>query len=1140
MSGMFVADDLTAWLVGFLADSGWRWFATAVRGTPQQRALEEAATAAVQRAVAEFLPPESDQAVRLASEINKIFSARASIGGEEQDSLLETMRTGIAAQLSALDYSAFPELRHDALSQRLNYHLERQIKVRGSRGGPLTPLSMQLNFDALDDHVSEALRRGVGDENEFRTAASLWCSQIQSRCSFDFLEESGRSLFSSLVDSPRSVVITARAGAGKSTLAAHVVRCLLRDPQSRPMLLTIEDLRGGQDVIRQKAGVTTTVDLARAAEALRYIGHVPMFVIDGLDSMIGDLGIDRARALLQDLAETGCLLVTCRTEIWEQRFADLRLEPNPLDLPGESFVRAVLEDRTPGMPYVPVLSTPIYLDIALRQSGQTIVPPKTETELLGLLWNSYCKPPGGLSSARPDFEIVLDELAKHQLAAMSYEVPASELADAIEARGGRLADLLALEEAGNLWRRDENLRIGHDLLDAFNMGRFLTSGDDAVRYRREVCQRIGDGVAWQVLALAAQIAHDKKDARVLREIFTEFLMILDRKKLSELWMTRAWAVTYVLLDKITVFMPFVLEVLGGAQPADSDPERAGSSLGPDPSVTQEAASSLVSAFAGLKDWQAGLPELAIPVLSGGLERWRLRKRFVEALSKYKHPAALQTLLGFARSLMAEELDTALLPEVAEAIGAIGRDFVGQQRQDCLDVLGELARYPVLDQRARREVIISMNELAGRTVEPVPAVEEAEIITYLDPRDEANRSYSDWRVVEQYASYAYDRIKAGQITEALVLALLDAFAHQALRVRVSIARCLGEIDDSRARTALLAEMLKPGLALETMHACIDALRVQIERASEPVSRTMRRWLVLDAATEASGLSARGLTNLTASTAGAANDLLLTAGAMELAHADPQGSPAAAVAMLPMSSAPIADWIRDLASPEDLAKVGRSREAKYRVTSTPAVHDRILNVGLTATTWEESASFHSAVLRQASALRQNVDKIVSGWISGATTFPGLASVHSIVVTKDAKVIKTRRATETLYSAGKWSISFEEQVTGVDFDDDQFDAVTAAALRGFDEELGLPATTCRPTVMSALLEFSIINVAFAVLLETSLLSNDFPHHVQNGEEIKEVRSFDLSSQQLGTEAENQDLHPTSRIRLGILSRRNGWPLP
>jgi len=49
---MFVADALAAWLVGLLADAGRKKLITLVLGGDQERALRQAATAAIESSVA--------------------------------------------------------------------------------------------------------------------------------------------------------------------------------------------------------------------------------------------------------------------------------------------------------------------------------------------------------------------------------------------------------------------------------------------------------------------------------------------------------------------------------------------------------------------------------------------------------------------------------------------------------------------------------------------------------------------------------------------------------------------------------------------------------------------------------------------------------------------------------------------------------------------------------------------------------------------------------------------------------------------------------------------------------------------------------------------------------------------------------
>ena len=53
---VFVADDLGAWLVGLLADAGRKKLTTLVLGSEQERALRQAATAAVQPPLTQLAP----------------------------------------------------------------------------------------------------------------------------------------------------------------------------------------------------------------------------------------------------------------------------------------------------------------------------------------------------------------------------------------------------------------------------------------------------------------------------------------------------------------------------------------------------------------------------------------------------------------------------------------------------------------------------------------------------------------------------------------------------------------------------------------------------------------------------------------------------------------------------------------------------------------------------------------------------------------------------------------------------------------------------------------------------------------------------------------------------------------------------
>ena len=177
---VFVADDLVAWLIGRLADAGFKKLTTLVLGTEQQRALRQAAAAAVERTAEQLAPSGGEQAEQLARAIGKVFrdpAPDAAVAG--QATLLEALQAGIATKLAVLDdpdnadagesSAELPGVQGGVLAETLAGHLVREIMVRGSRGGPLGPLADQLNHDVthlqgqrLEGMLAELVRQVSG------------------------------------------------------------------------------------------------------------------------------------------------------------------------------------------------------------------------------------------------------------------------------------------------------------------------------------------------------------------------------------------------------------------------------------------------------------------------------------------------------------------------------------------------------------------------------------------------------------------------------------------------------------------------------------------------------------------------------------------------------------------------------------------------------------------------------------------------------------------------------------------------------------------------------------------------------------------------------------------------------------------
>ena len=155
---VFVADDLGAWLVGALAEAGRRRLTTLVLGSDQERALRQAATAALQFTAAELRPEGGKRASELAMVVSQVFGAPLPDALlTVQATLLEALQAGIADQLAVLGDPGLTGtgqssadvlgVRAETLAEKLTSHLVQEIVVRGSRGGPLAPLAGQLNHD---------------------------------------------------------------------------------------------------------------------------------------------------------------------------------------------------------------------------------------------------------------------------------------------------------------------------------------------------------------------------------------------------------------------------------------------------------------------------------------------------------------------------------------------------------------------------------------------------------------------------------------------------------------------------------------------------------------------------------------------------------------------------------------------------------------------------------------------------------------------------------------------------------------------------------------------------------------------------------------------------------------------------------
>ena len=240
---VFVADDLAAWLIGRLADAGFKKLTTLVLGTEQQRALRQAAEAAVERTAEQLAPSGGEQAEQLAGAIGKVFRDRApDAAAAGQATLLEALRAGIAGKLAVLDdpditgarqsSAELPEVQGRVLAETLAGHLVREIMVRGSRGGPLAPLADQLNHDVthlqgqrlegmlgrLADQVTALAQAGSGPKPP-RKPVRLAPRPVFLAGREELLAELANRMAGDEGAGPRMAALYGLGGAGKTSVA---------------------------------------------------------------------------------------------------------------------------------------------------------------------------------------------------------------------------------------------------------------------------------------------------------------------------------------------------------------------------------------------------------------------------------------------------------------------------------------------------------------------------------------------------------------------------------------------------------------------------------------------------------------------------------------------------------------------------------------------------------------------------------------------------------------------------------------------------------------------------------------------------------------------------------------------------------
>jgi len=149
---VFLVDDLTAWLVGVLADQGVKQLVNATLGDDLQRALPAVIRRAVDLTTTDLCPDDRERADELARLISTRFRKRKPdllLGGH--DTVVEALRASVASQVTPLggDRGEVLGISVAVLADKLSEQLIGEIEVTGLRDAPLEALANRLTQDRI-------------------------------------------------------------------------------------------------------------------------------------------------------------------------------------------------------------------------------------------------------------------------------------------------------------------------------------------------------------------------------------------------------------------------------------------------------------------------------------------------------------------------------------------------------------------------------------------------------------------------------------------------------------------------------------------------------------------------------------------------------------------------------------------------------------------------------------------------------------------------------------------------------------------------------------------------------------------------------------------------------------------------------
>jgi WD40 repeat protein len=326
---VFGIDDLAGWLIEQVADTARRRLTNFFLGSEQERALREAARAAISLAARE-LQPDDPEAEHLTMIISQVFAnPLPEDPPERHETWLQALRAGIIRQIAILDDPELTEagvsssdisgVAGTTIAEILADHFIRQIIDRSVRGGPLEPIAAQLNHDrtySLVADLAQDMRRALPRPKALAAYRDfVW--QIQSRTRhFQGREYELEQLADFSHGTAVLLLLLGDQYAGKTTLLAEFVarhvpsavdvicyfasRSLSDADSSKFLTEVVAQLADLLEVPAPDALPSAFRSLWRsAARRARATGRHILLVVDGLDESVAIEGLPSIAELLR-------------------------------------------------------------------------------------------------------------------------------------------------------------------------------------------------------------------------------------------------------------------------------------------------------------------------------------------------------------------------------------------------------------------------------------------------------------------------------------------------------------------------------------------------------------------------------------------------------------------------------------------------------------------------------------------------------------------------------------------------------------------------------------------------------------------------------------------------------------------------